>query len=134
MHSRYDRFRKSKLGTDLEKLIDTPERYIEYRVLSRLGIPAVAALVDDLKEKFPEVEFDTFACQFCGSMVGEVMRRHRHTLVRDRVSVPGKFFTRGAVWSANAATRADDEESPEAPLEGVVQTAGEREESPTALH
>lgn len=128
MHSRYDRFRKSKLGSDLEKLIDTPERYIEYRVLSRLGIPAVAALVDDLKEQFPEIEFDTFACQFCGSMVGEVMRRHRHTLVRERVSVPGKFFTRGVVWSAKAMPRADDEKTPKAATEEVIQAAGEREE------
>jgi hypothetical protein len=133
MHSRYDQFRKTKLGSDLEKLIDTPERYIEYRVLSRLGIPAVAALVADLKVKFPKVETDTFARQFCGSMVGEVMRRHRHTLVRDRVSVPGKFFTRGAVWSANSAPSADAEEAPEFPLQGTIQAAGECEESLTSL-
>jgi hypothetical protein len=134
MHSRYDRFRKSKLGSDLEKLIDTPERYIEYRVLSRLGIPAVAALVADLEERFPEVKYDTFACQFCGSMVAEVMRRHRHILVRARVSVPGKFFTRGAVWSPEPLLGAEEVSALSASIETVIGAASEPATTFTPLH
>lgn len=99
MHNRFDLFRLTPLGRQLEQLIDTPARYIEYAALSRADIPAVSAIVLDLQTRFPEVATDQTARQFCGAMVADVMRRHQHQLLRPRGRVPGGYFSYGAVWS-----------------------------------
>lgn len=99
MHPRYNRLIASSLGATLQRVLDTPERYIEYRVLSRLGIPAIAAAVDSLLHAYPEIEQDAFAKQFCGSLVGEIMRRKGHSMVRTKAAVPNGLFSVGAVWS-----------------------------------
>ncbi len=109
MHSRFDQFRATALGMQLESLIDTAERYLEYAALSRAQVPAVAAIVHDLRARFPEVQDDQTARQFCGSMVADVMRRHRHDVLRPRGRVPGGYFTYGAVWSALPVQRGYDE-------------------------
>lgn len=99
MHSRFDAFREQALGRQLEALIDTPQRYVEYAALSRAEVPAVAAIVHDVRQLFPEVEADASARQFCGAMVAEVMRRHHHEVLRPRGRVPGGYFTYGVVWT-----------------------------------
>lgn len=99
MHNRFDQFRLTPLGQQLEALIDSPQRYTEYAALSRADIPAVTAIVHDLQARFPEVDTDQTARQFCGAMVGDVMRRHGHELLRPRGRVPGGYFSYGAVWS-----------------------------------
>ena len=99
MHNRFDQFRLTALGQQLEQLIDTPPRYIEYAALSRADIPAISAIVDELQNKYPELANDQTARQFCGAMVGDVMRRHGHVLLRPRGRVPGGYFSYGAVWS-----------------------------------
>jgi len=100
MHSRFNTFRLAPLGAQLEKLIDSPERYLEYAALSRAEVPAVAAIVHDLRTRFPEVTDDDIARQFCGAMIAEVMRRQHHDVLRPRGRVPGGYFTYGAVWTA----------------------------------
>jgi hypothetical protein len=100
MHSRFDRFRTTALAAQLEALIDAPQRYLEYAVLSRVGVAAVSAVADEIAQKFPEVEQDTTARQFCGAMVAEVMRRHGHEVVQARGRVSGALFSYGAVFSA----------------------------------
>ena len=99
MHSRFDRFRTTALGQQLETLIDTPERYIEFAALSRAGVAAIAAVKDEIAEKFPEIEADTTARQFCGAMTADVMRRHGHEVVQSRGRVGGALFSYGAVFS-----------------------------------
>ncbi|MFC3531452.1 DinB family protein [Vogesella facilis] len=99
MHNRFDQFRLTALGQQLEALIDSPQRYTEYAALSRAEIPAVSAIVHDLQSRFPELAADQTARQFCGAMVGDVMRRHGHALLRPRGRVPGSYFSYGAVWS-----------------------------------
>jgi hypothetical protein len=99
MHNRFDQFRQTALGRQLEALIDHPQRYTEYAALSRAGLPAVTAIVHTLQRCFPELDADQSARQFCGAMVGEVMRRHGHALLRPRGRVPGGYFSYGAVWS-----------------------------------
>ncbi|MDR6413200.1 UNVERIFIED_ORG: hypothetical protein ABIC54_006642 [Burkholderia sp. 1263] len=99
MHSRFDRFRSSSLGQQLEALIVQSDRYIEFAVLSRVGVAAIAAVTDEISHKFPEVEQDTTARQFCGAMVAEVMRRHGHEVVQPRGRVGGSWFSYGAVFS-----------------------------------
>ncbi|MCW3478442.1 DinB family protein [Neisseriaceae bacterium JH1-16] len=100
MHSRFNTFRLTPLGAQLERLIDSPERYLEFAALSRAEVPAVAAIVHDLQTRFPEVSGDDTARQFCGAMVAEVMRRQRHDVLRPRGRVPGGYFTYGVVWTA----------------------------------
>jgi nicotinamidase-related amidase len=99
MHSRFDQFRKTELGGQLEALIDSGDRYIEFAALSRAGVAAIAAIVDDVKEKFPELATDITARQFCGAMVAEVMRRNKHQVVRPRGRVSGGIFAYGAVFT-----------------------------------
>lgn len=99
MHSRFDRFRATPIGMQLETLIESPDRYIEFAALSRVGMAAIAAIADELAEKFPEIEEDTTARQFCGAMVAEVMRRHGHEVVQARGRVGQPLFSYGAVFS-----------------------------------
>ena len=99
MHSRFDEFRSTPLGRQLEALIDSDTRYPEYAALSRVGMPAVAALIHDLQTYFPEIADDQAARQFCGAAVAEVMRRHYHDIVRPRGRIPGGYLTYGAVWT-----------------------------------
>lgn len=99
MHSRFDRFRCSPIGQQLEAAIELPERYIEFAALSRVGVAAIAAIADEISEKFPEVIEDTTARQFCGAMVAEVMRRKGHEVVQARGRVSGAMFSYGAVFS-----------------------------------
>ncbi len=99
VHSRFDDFRATPLGRQLEALIDTDVRYLEYAVLSRVGLPAVAALIHDLQTYFPEVANHQTARQFCGAAVAEVMRRHYHDILRPRGRIPGGYLTYGAVWT-----------------------------------
>lgn len=99
MHSRFDRFRSSPLGQQLEALIVHSDRYIEFAALSRVGVAAIAAVTDEIAYKFPEVEQDTTARQFCGAMVAEVMRLHGHEVVQPRGRVSGTWFSYGAVFS-----------------------------------
>ncbi|EEA03520.1 conserved hypothetical protein [Burkholderia sp. H160] len=99
MHSRFDRFRTTPLGEQLEALIGSPQRYIEFAALSRVGVAAIAAVADELAHKFPEIAQDTTARQFCGAMVAEVMRSHSHEVVQARGRVGGALFSYGAVFS-----------------------------------
>ncbi|WP_063552221.1 DinB family protein [Burkholderia territorii] len=99
MHSRFDRFRATPLGAQLEALIAQPERYLEFAALSRVGVAAIGAIQDEVAHKFPEVEGDTTARQFCGAMVADVMRRHGHDVVQARGRIGGALFSYGAVFS-----------------------------------
>ncbi|ONR78515.1 damage-inducible protein DinB [Burkholderia cenocepacia] len=101
MHSRFDRFRSTALGAQLEALIEQPERYLEFAALSRVGVAAIGAIQDEIVRKFPEVEADTTARQFCGAMVADVMRRHGHEVVQARGRLGGALFSYGAVFAAH---------------------------------
>ncbi|RQT23956.1 DNA damage-inducible protein DinB [Burkholderia contaminans] len=100
MHSRFDRFRITALGTQLEALIAQPERYVEFAALSRVGVAAIGAIQHEIAHKFPEIDTDTTARQFCGAMVAEIMRRHGHDVVQARGRLGGTPFSYGAVFSA----------------------------------
>ncbi|MGU7773423.1 DinB family protein [Burkholderia sp. MR1-5-21] len=99
MHSRFDRFRTTPLGAQLEALIEQPERYIEFAALSRVGVAAIGAIQDEIAQKFPEIAADTTARQFCGAMVADVMRRRGHDVVQARGRIGGALFSYGAVFS-----------------------------------
>jgi hypothetical protein len=54
MHSRFDRFRETPLGAQLEALIGQPERYVEFAALSRVGVAAIGAIQHEIASKFPK--------------------------------------------------------------------------------
>ncbi|KVP88014.1 damage-inducible protein DinB [Burkholderia ubonensis] len=99
MHSRFDRFRTTPLGAQLEALIEQPDRYVEFAALSRVGVAAIGAIQDEIAQKFPEISTDTTARQFCGAMVADVMRRRGHDVVQARGRLGGALFSYGAVFS-----------------------------------
>ena len=98
MRDRYTAFRGTNLGSGLAALVEDEARYPVYQALCQIGVPPVAALVKDLKARFPEVRNNDFAKQAVGAFVGTVMRSYRHT-VAGRGRVPGGFFTYGTTWS-----------------------------------
>ncbi|HEX4598859.1 MAG TPA: DinB family protein [Burkholderiaceae bacterium] len=99
MHSRFDRFRKTRLGIQLEAVLADPLRYVEFAALARAKVPSIVAISHELGEKFPELTDDTTARQFCGAMVADVMRSHGHDVVQARGRAGGELFTYGAVFS-----------------------------------
>lgn len=99
MHSRFNELRKTHLGQELESLLSSSKKYVEYAALSRAGLPAIAAAVHELEDMFPIVKSDQAARQFCGAVVGEVMRDAGHEILRPRGRVAGNLFTYGTVWT-----------------------------------
>ncbi|MBG7620806.1 hypothetical protein I5R65_15165 [Herbaspirillum sp. AP02] len=99
MHPRFEQFRHTELGKRLEYLLSGQEKYIEYRLCTRLGIPPVAAIVHDLLKLLPEISSNDTAKQFCGAVVAEIMREHGHTDLGKRGRVSGGLFQTGTLWS-----------------------------------
>lgn len=99
LHSRFDQFRKTPLGMQLEAVFADPVRYPEFAALARAKVASIVAISHELGEKFPELARDTTARQFCGAMVAEVMRSHGHEVVQARGRADGNLFTYGAVFS-----------------------------------
>jgi hypothetical protein len=99
LHSRFDQFRKTPLGMQLEAVLADPLRYVEFAALARAKVASIVAISHELGGKFPELARDTTARQFCGAMVAEVMRSHGHEVVQARGRADGRLFTYGAVFS-----------------------------------
>ena len=105
MHSRFDQFRGTPLGKQLEALFKTPTRYAEFAALARAGVASIVAIREELAEKFPEALDDVSARQFCGAMVADVMRARGHEVIQARGRVDGDVFTYGAVFSPRPVSR-----------------------------
>lgn len=105
MHPTFESFRRSTLGTQIAEQAQQPQRLIEYALLSRLEMPSVIALswdVAPLLAGLTEAERRT-AKQFCGAIVGDIMRDNGYEIVNPRGSArPGGVFTVGAVWGLTA--------------------------------
>ncbi len=101
MHSRFESYCKTELGKAIEALARKSERFIEYRLLSRLQMPAVMALSWDVEPLLKDLsEGDRReAKQFCGAVVGDIMRENGYGIINPRGSAQsGGVFTLGAVW------------------------------------
>jgi len=99
LHSRFDQFRKTPLGMQLEAVFSDPLRYAEFAALARARVASIVAVSHELGEKFPELSRDTTARQFCGAMVAQIMRSHGHEVAQARGRADGRLFTYGAVFS-----------------------------------
>jgi hypothetical protein len=102
MHPRFEAYRATERGRAIEALARQKDRFVEYALLSRLGMPAVIALSWDMApilRDIPESD-QRDAKQYCGSVVGEIMREHGYEIINARGSAKvGGVFTLGAVWA-----------------------------------
>ena len=103
MHPRFDSYRETELAKAIVSLAYKPERLVEFVLLSRLKMPAIIALswdVEPLLKKLSNEELRT-AKQFCGAVVGDIMRENRYEIINPRGSAKaGGVFTLGAVWGS----------------------------------
>lgn len=101
MSARWEKYAQSDTGLKLVAAIDKPEREIEYRLLSRLKMAAVYAIVHDVKPVFELLDAKDKrdeASQFCGWFVAQHMRRLGFTISDARGRVKDAPFSTGAIW------------------------------------
>ena len=111
MTSRWESFSSTDVGKRLTNAIQKPERAIEYRLLSRLGMAAVYAIIEDVKPIFDSLEQKEKrdeASQFCGWLVGQQMRSMGYSIADSRGRVRGAPFKTGATWAIGENANKDD--------------------------
>jgi hypothetical protein len=104
MHARFEAYRTTSRGRAIEAIARQKERLIEYRLLSKLRMPAVIALSWDLEPILRDLSDRDRrdAKQYCGAIVSEVMREQGYEIVNARGSAQiGGVFTLGAVWASS---------------------------------
>jgi hypothetical protein len=102
MHPRFDAYRTTERGRKIEALARQKDRLVEYVLLSRLGMPAVVALSWGMAPILRNLSDSDRreAKQYCGAIVGEIMREHGYEIINARGSAQaGGVFTLGAVWA-----------------------------------
>ncbi len=113
MHPRFEAYRSQPIAKEIEAIARKPEHIYGYTLLSKLGVPAVVAIswdVAPLLRNLPSTAKDE-AKQFCGALVGDIMRERGYDIVNPRGSArAGGVFTVGAVWGEKPKTDADFEE------------------------
>lgn len=101
MNPRFEAYRATERGRLIEAIARKPEHAYGYELLSRLGIPAVVAIswdVAPILAGLPEPERRK-AKQYCGAVVGDIMRERGYEIINPRGSARGSgVFTHGAVW------------------------------------
>src|SRR3981189_2108203 len=108
MHARFEAYRTTELGREIEALARQNDRLVEYALLSRLGMPAVIALSWDMAPLLHRLSASDGrdANQYCVAIVGKIMREHGYEIVNARGSAQaGGVFTLGAVWGSSDNTR-----------------------------
>jgi len=108
MHARFEAYRTSERGRTIEALARQSDRLVEYALLSRMRMPAVIALSWDVAPVLRDLSDSDRrnAKQYCGAIVGEIMREHGYEIVNTRGSAQaGGVFTLGAVWAPNDDSR-----------------------------
>jgi hypothetical protein len=63
MTTRFESYGRTSLGRRLASIINTPERYSEYRVFSREGFPAITALVSVVRPELRPLREEAQACR-----------------------------------------------------------------------
>jgi hypothetical protein len=108
MHARFEAYRTTERGRAIEALARQKDRLVEYELLSRLKMPAVIALSWDMAPLLRDLSASDCrdAKQYCGAIVGRIMREHGYEIVNARGSAQaGGVFTLGAVWALSDDTR-----------------------------
>ena len=102
MHARFQAYRATDRGRAIESMVRGDDRWIEFRLLSKLEMPAVIALSWDVAPLLRDLSESEKreAKQYCGAIVGEIMREHGYEILNSRGSAQaGGVFTLGAVWA-----------------------------------
>jgi len=108
MHARFQTYRTTDRGRAIEAIARQKDRVVEFALLSKLGMPAVIALSWDIAPLFRDLSEAERreAKQFCGAVVGEIMREHGYEILNPRGSAQaGGVFTFGAVWAPSDDAR-----------------------------
>jgi hypothetical protein len=108
MHPRFKAYRTTDRGRAIEAFARQKDRLVEYALLSRLGMPAVIALSWDMAPLLRNLSASDRrdAKQYCGAIVGEIMREHGYEIINARGSAQaGGVFTLGAVWAPSDDSR-----------------------------
>jgi hypothetical protein len=108
MHARFEAYRTTERGRTIEAFARQKDRLIEYTLLSRLGMPAVIALSWDMAPVLRDLSDSERrdAKQYCGAIVGKIMREHGYEILNPRGSAQaGGVFTLGAVWAPSDDSR-----------------------------
>jgi hypothetical protein len=93
-------------------ILGQPERFSEYALCARLGIPSVAAIALEVADRLPHLRRNRAFKIWLGSEVAKVMRAHGYVLVQARGRVPwGNYFTYGAVWGLGDSDSSEAESS-----------------------
>ncbi|MBU3891050.1 hypothetical protein [Methylosinus sp. KRF6] len=119
MSSRFENYAETEIGRKISYIINWPDRILEYRLLSNLGMPAVQAIaaeVTPLIDALPDKRSRDAASQFCGWAVGRRLRAAGYEVVRDRGRVSDAPFKTGAVWHRTQPLQVTAE--PGGPTEG----------------
>jgi hypothetical protein len=107
MHQRFKAYRTTERGRAIEAFARQRDRLVEYALLSRLGMPAVIALSWDVAPVLGNLSDSDRreAKQYCGAIVGEIMRKHGYEIIRRGSAQAGGVFTFGAVWAPSDDSR-----------------------------
>jgi hypothetical protein len=111
MHPRFEGYRNTELGKAIESIARKSQRLTEYELLSRLGMPAVIALSWDLEPLLRGLSKADRrnAKQFCGAVVGDIMRDNGYEISNPRGSAQaGGVFTLGAIWAPAKRAKAKE--------------------------
>jgi hypothetical protein len=131
MSNWFEDYSITNLGRQLLYIIRRPDRILEYRLLSNLGMPAVQAIASEVRpliDALPGKRSRDAASQFCGWAVGQRLRAAGYEVARDRGRVSDAPFKTGAVWHRIRPLKITTD--PEAPTEaGSVELGVERDEN-----
>lgn len=108
MHARFQSYRTTDLGRAIESIARQKDRGVEFALLSKLEMPAVIALSWDIAPLLRDLSDSEKreAKQFCGAIVGEIMREQGYEIINPRGSAQaGRVFTLGAVWAPSDDAR-----------------------------
>jgi hypothetical protein len=108
VHARFEAYRTTERGRIIEAFARHKDHLVEYALLSRLRMPAVIALSWDIAPLLRDLSDSDRrdAKQYCGAIVGKIMREHGYEIVNPRGSAQaGGVFTLGAVWAPSDNTR-----------------------------
>lgn len=101
MSSWFENFQDTDTGRALGYIINRPDRIMEFRLLSNLGIAAVQAVAHEVTpiiEALPDKSSKDKASQFTGWLVAKRMRAAGYEIVQARGRVSDAPFKTGAVW------------------------------------
>jgi hypothetical protein len=131
MSNWFPNYRMTETGRALTQIIQRPDRMLEFRLLSNLGMPAVQAIASDvtpiIDSLTTKAERDT-ASQFCGWAVGQLMRRAGYEVVQERGRVTEAPFKTGAVWQRERGLQIVDAPPPDEG-QGQVELGVRRDEN-----